>query len=158
MARARETGTELVGRIRAGEPLPNVAADAGLEVRPAGPFARNDFVPGLGRFNAAIGAAFGLDIGEDAAFALQPGEISDVVESPTNAFIFELLARTPADSTEWLSQRESQRQQVRSQIEQRRIQDWLESLRTAARIIDRRDEVLQPVDENAPQSPFGFGF
>jgi peptidyl-prolyl cis-trans isomerase D len=148
MARARETGAELVGRIRSGEPLPNVAADAGLEVRSAGPFARNDFVPGLGRFNAAIGAAFGLGI----------GQVSGVVESPTNAFIIELLARTPADSTEWLGQRESQRQQVRSQIEQRRIQDWLESLRTAARIIDRRDEVLQPVDENAPQSPFGFGF
>ncbi|MBT8404269.1 MAG: peptidylprolyl isomerase [Gemmatimonadetes bacterium] len=148
MQRARESGAGLVGRIRAGEPLPNVAADAGLEVRPAGPFARNDFVPGLGRFNAAIGAAFGLDV----------GEVSDVVESPSNAFIIELLSRTPADSTEWLGQRESQRQQVRSQIEQRRIQDWLESLRTAARIIDRRDEVLQPVDETAQQSPFGFGF
>jgi parvulin-like peptidyl-prolyl isomerase len=148
MARAREMGTEMVQQIRGGEPLPNVAATGGLEVRLAGPFARSDFVPGLGRYNAAIGASFGLDV----------GEVSDVVESPSNAFIIELLARVPADSTEWLGQRESQRQQARAQIEQRRIQEWLESLRAAARIVDRRDEVLQPVDENAPlpQGPFGF--
>ena len=89
---------------------------------------------------------------------LDVGQVSEVVESPSNAFIVELLARVPADSTEWLGQRESQRQQVRAQIEQRRIQEWLGSLRAAARIVDRRDEVLQPVDENAPlpQGPFGF--
>ena len=148
MARSRELGNAMVQQIRGGQPLPNVAAEGGLEVRLAGPFARNDFVPGLGRFNAAIGAAFGLDV----------GEVSDVVESPSNAFIIELLARVPADSTEWLGQRESQRQQMRAQIEQVRIQEWLESLRAAARIVDRRDEVLQPVDENAPipTGPFGF--
>lgn len=148
MERARQTGAELVRRIRAGEAMPNVAADAGLEVRSAGPFARNDFVPGLGRYNAAIGAAFGLDV----------GEVSDVVESPSNAYVVELLARTPADSTEWLGQRETQRQQVRAQIEQRRLTQWLESLRAAARIVDRRDEVLQPVDETAPLPQGGFGF
>lgn len=148
MERAREIGAGLVERIRGGEALPNVAADAGLEVRTAPPFARSDFVPGLGRFNAAIGAAFGLDI----------GEVSDVVESPSNAFVIEVLARTPADSTAWLAQRESQRQQVRSQLEQRRIQEWLESLRAAARIVDRRDEVLQAPDEDAPLQQQGFGF
>lgn len=148
MARSRELGSAMVEEIRGGQPLPNVAAEGGLEVRLAGPFARSDFVPGLGRYNAAIGAAFGLRV----------GEVSDVVESPSNAFIIELLARVPADSTEWLGQRESQRQQVRGQIEQRRIQEWLESLRAAARIVDRRDEVLQPADENAPlpTGPFGF--
>lgn len=148
MARARETGEGLVRRIRSGEALPNVASDAGLEVRSAGPFARNDFVPGLGRYNAAIGAAFGLDV----------GQVSGVVESPSNAYIVELLARTPADSTEWLGQRETQRQQVRAQIEQRRLQEWLTSLRAAARIVDRREEVLQPVDESAPLPQGGFGF
>ena len=148
MARAREIGDEMVQRIRGGDPLPNVAADGGLEVRLAGPFARSDFVPGLGRYNAAIGAAFGLDV----------GEVSEVVESPSNAFIVELLARVPADSTAWLSQRESQRQQMRAQLEQRRIQEWLGSLRAAARIIDRRDEVLQPADDSAPLPQGGFGF
>ncbi len=146
MARSREIGAGLVDQARGGEPLPNVAASAGLEVRSAPPFARSDFVPGLGRFNAAIGAAFGLEV----------GEVSDVVESPTNAYIIELLARTPADSTAWLAQRESQRQQVRSQIEQRRIQEWLESLRAAARIVDRRDEVLQDPDDE-PIQPLGYG-
>lgn len=148
MEQSLETGAQMVERIRAGEPLPNVAAEAGLEVRPAGPFTRDGFVAGLGRYNAAIGTAFGLDV----------GEVSDVIKTDNNAYIVEVLAKTPADSTEWVAQRESQRQQVRSQIEQTRIQAWLESLRSVARIVDRRDEVLQPVDESAPlpSGPFGY--
>lgn len=148
MAQSRETGAQLVQRIRSGEPLPNVAAEAGLEVRSAGPFSRDDFVAGLGRFNAAIGAAFGLDV----------GQVSGVIDTDTNAYIVEVLARTPADSTAWTGQRESQRVQMQAQIEQSRIQAWLASLRSAARVIDRRDEVLQPVDESAPlpSGPFGY--
>lgn len=149
MERSLELGSEVVERIRSGVALPNAAADAGLEVRPAGPFSRDSFVPGLGRFNAAIGTAFGLEV----------GQVSDVVRAEANAYIIELLNRIPADSTEWMAQRELQRQQARAQLEQSRVQSWLASLRATARVVDRRAEVLQPVDEDAPPPiPFGFGF
>lgn len=149
LAQVEAEGAELVRRVRAGEGLANVAESAGLEVRAAGPFARNDFVPGLGRQNAAIGAAFGLG---------QPGMVADVVTTPLNAFIVELTARTPADSAQWLVQRDAQRQQVQSLMQQRRLEDWLEGLRLAARIIDRRDEVLQPLEDGAQVPTGGFGF
>ncbi len=148
MERAREEGGQVVERIRAGEALPNAAAEAGLEVRQAGPFARTDFVPGLGRQNAAVGTAFGLDV----------GEVSDVVATPANAFVVELLGRTPADSLAWREQLPRQRQAVVQQLQQQRLQEWIEALRGAADIRDRRAQVLQPLDEDAeaPQLPMVF--
>jgi peptidyl-prolyl cis-trans isomerase D len=146
---ATRRAQELVERIRAGEALPNVAADAGLEVRTAGPFSRSEFVPGMGRYNAAIGTAFGL----------RPGEVSDVVEVDNNAFIIESLGRTPADSTRWLEQKDAQRTRIAGVLEQQRIQEWLEGLRETASIVDRRDEVLQPADDEEPARPGGgLGF
>jgi peptidyl-prolyl cis-trans isomerase D len=147
-AQVEEEGAAIVEQIRGGEALPNAAADAGLQVRSAGPFARNDLVPGLGRFNAAVGAAFGL----------APGQVSDVISTSSNSFILELLNRTPADSTVWLDQRELQRLQVTQLLQEERLQSWLAGLRENARVVDRRAQVLQPVEDQPlqPMNPFGF--
>jgi peptidyl-prolyl cis-trans isomerase D len=141
-ARVEAEGAEIVERIRGGEPLPNVAADLGLDVRVAGPFSRTDFAPGLGRQNAAIGAAFGVE----------PGEITDVVSTLTNSFIIEVLSRTPADSTAWEGQKEFQRAQLAQSLGQERLSAWIEGLRAEANIIDRRDE-LEEMQEQASQAP-----
>lgn len=137
LERAKTDGQQLVDRVRDGQALANVAADMGLEVRDAGPFTRNDFVPGMGRQNAAIGAAF----------ALQPGEVSDVVTTPTNAFVIQDMERTPADSTAWADQKDQQRQTASQALQQQRMQEWMAALHNAAKIVDRRDEVLRPSDE-----------
>jgi peptidyl-prolyl cis-trans isomerase D len=147
-AMVAEEGAAVVEQIRNGEPLPNAAADAGLQVRAAGPFARNDFVPGLGRYNAAIGAAFGL----------QPGEVSDVVSTPTNSFIVELIELNPADSLVWIEQKAQQRAQLQQTLQQERLQAWLQGLREDARINDRRAQVLQPTEDLPLQPMGGFGF
>ena len=146
MERSREEAQTVLDRIRGGEAMPNVAADAGLEVRTAGPFTRSAFVPGLGRQNAAIGAAFGL----------QPGEVSDVVSTPTNTFLIELLERTPADSTAWRAQLAQQREGTVAMAQQQRLQEWIAALRAAAEIEDRRDVVLAPQDEEQIQMPMVF--
>jgi hypothetical protein len=126
--------------------MANVAASAGLEVRSAGPFTRSDFVPGIGRQNAAIGAAFGL----------QPGEVSNVVSTPSNTYIIESVERVSADSLAWVSEREQQREAMIAVTQQQRLQEWIAALRAAARIVDRRDEVLAPQDEDAIQMPMVF--
>ncbi len=147
MERSREDAQEVVDRIGGGAPLVNVAAELGLEVRSAGPFARSDFVPGLGRQNAAIGAAFGL----------QPGAVSGVVSTPANTFVIELTNRVQADSTAWMAQVQAQRQTAIAILQQQRLQEWIMALRTAARIVDRRDVVLAPQDPDAmPQLPMVF--
>lgn len=146
MAQARVDAQAVVASVRGGEDLANAAAAADLEVREAGPFTRNDFVPGVGRQNAAIGAAFGLE----------PGDVSDVVSTPANVYVLEVLQRTDADSTAWLAQLPQQRESATLIRQQQRLQEWIEALRGAANIRDRRDVVLAPQDENALQMPMVF--
>jgi peptidyl-prolyl cis-trans isomerase D len=146
MERARAEAAQVVERVRGGGGLPNLAAESGLEVRAAGPFARDDFVPGIGRYNAVVGAAFGLPI----------GQVSDVVSTPTNHYVLEVLQRTDADSAAWREQLPQQRQQAEALVQQQRLQEWIEALRANARIVDRRAIVLAPVDEDAVQMPLMF--
>ncbi len=153
-ARAEEEGRAIVERIRGGEPLPNVADELGYDVRTAGPFSRVDFAAGLGRQNAAIGAAFGIE----------PGEITDVVSIANNSFIIEVLARTPADSTAWEAQKLFQREQLTRSLGQDRLNAWIEGLRERADIEDLR-AALEDLQENMPEPGYGsmgsgggFGF
>jgi len=143
MERASVDAQDVVDRVLGGAALANVAAELDLEVRNAGPFSREDFVPGMGRQNEGIGAAFGL----------RPGEVSGVVTTPANAYVIELISRTEADSTSWLAQTPQQRQTAVLMLQQLRLQEWIEALRSAAKIVDRRDIVLAPQDPDAPQLP-----
>ncbi len=146
MERAREEAQGVVGRVRSGTALANVAAELDLEVRTAGPFSRDEFVPGVGRHNPVVGAAFGLPI----------GQVSDVVSTAGNHYVLEVVAKTEADSTAWRGQLDQQRVQVASLVQQQRLQEWIEALRGSARIVDRRDVVLAPQDEDAVQIPMVF--
>jgi len=146
MERAMTDGSSLLSQIAAGEALEEAASAAGLEVREAGPFTRNDFVPGIGRQNAAVGAAFGL----------RPGQLSNVVSTGGNAFLIELTGYAPADSAAWLGQTVEQRQREIGVLQQLRLQEWIAALRASARIVDRRDVVLAPQDENQIQLPMVF--
>ena len=147
MNQAQMDAKELVALVRGGSVLSNAAADLELDVRMAGPFSRSDFVAGIGRQNAAIGAAFGLGL----------GEVSEVVPTPANVYVIEVLTRTDADSTAWLAQLTEQRQSAISIRQQARLGEWIEALRASADIRDRRDVVLAPVDEDAiPQMPMLF--
>ena len=134
---AAEEALEFVEEVRTGRSLSELAREFALEVRDAGPFTRNEFVPGLGRFNAAVGAAFGLDV----------GEVSDVVVANQNVFVIERTASQPADSLTWVAQLDLQRQQQLIITRQTRLNLWIEALRQAANIVDRREQVLTPVDE-----------
>jgi parvulin-like peptidyl-prolyl isomerase len=103
-------------------------------------------VPGIGRHNAVIGAAFGLPV----------GRVSDVVSTPTNQYVLEVLAQTEPDSLAWQAQLPQQRLQAVALVQQQRLQEWIDALRANARIVDRRAIVLAPVDEDALQMPLGF--
>jgi peptidyl-prolyl cis-trans isomerase D len=131
--RTRELGRQVVDRLQAGATLEAAAAEIGVDVGTAGPFTRLDFVPGLGQANAAIGAAFGLDI----------GETSGLISTPEAFFIVQVTDRTEADRDEWSAQADLQRQQVMSYLQSQRINQYLDGLREEARIVDQRERVLQ---------------
>ena len=134
---ALEEAEEFAAEVRTGRSLTEVAREFGLEVRDAGPFARNGFAPGLGQHNAAVGTAFGLDV----------GEVSDAIEANRNAYVIEKTGSEAADSLAWVEQIEQQRFQAVTVIQQQRLVQWIEALRATARIVDRREQVLNPPDD-----------
>ena len=144
---AMEEARALAEEVRGGRSLDEVAREIGLaEVREAGPFSRNDNVPGLGRYNAAIGTAFGLEI----------GEVSDAVQANQNAFVIERTASEAADSLVWQDQFDVQRAQLVNALREQRLYQWIEALRKNADIADRREEVLNPAEENQVRLPPAF--
>ncbi len=144
IARVTEEGARWVQEIRSGaKTLEQVAQENGLDVVQPEPFARVDFVPGLGRQNAAVGAAFGLE----------PGQVSDVVATDTNAFILRGISRTEADRQAFEEIRPVLRIQAVQAIQQQRLGEWLEGLKEATRVVDRRREVFRAAEEAAEQGP-----
>ena len=137
VAAAMEEAQELSDEVRGGRPLDEVAREMGLEVQEAGPFARSEFVPGLGFRTAAVGVAFGLEV----------GEVSNAVEANQNAFVVEKTGWEAADSLAWVDQVDAQRSQVVAAVRNQRLTQWIDGLRESAQIVDRREEVLAPPDE-----------
>ena len=86
------------------------------------------------------------------------GDISEVITANQNAFVLERTGGEPADSAAWEGQLDLQRAQSIGAVEQQRLAQWIEALRESARIVDRREEVLNPPDdqEQAPQLPRVF--
>ena len=146
--KAKDEGEEIVAQVRAGADLATIAEEKSLEVQDAGPYARVDFVPGMGRLNAAVGAGFGLNI----------GDVSGAVAANNNVFIIELNEYFAPDSTVFEAERLLLRDEMLGLAQQTRLQEWIQGLRDVARIIDKRDEVLNtdPVDAQQPFGGFGF--
>ncbi len=143
MALAQAEAKKVVDKVAAGEPLVKVASAMKLQVRHAGPFSRDDYVPGIGRENKAIGAAFGLE----------PGQVSGVISTKSNVFVIEDVNRIPADSTAWVDQKAQQRKTYITNEQQQRLQEWIKALRASATIVDNRDKVLHPVGDTTNAKP-----
>lgn len=129
--RARTVLEPLAQRAMAGEPLEAIAAVRNARVQQAGPFSRADGAPGLGRLNAAVGAAF----------ALQPGRTSPLIEAEGQLFLLRGVEREEASRTAWQEQLPQQRAQVLQALGDNRWNQYLLALRENAEIVDRRAEL-----------------
>ena len=145
LQRALEQGEDA---FREGGTLEQIAARLEVGIEESPPFSRSDFVPGLGRQNAVIGTAFGLEA----------GELSGVVEANGRAFVMEVVERIPADSTAWEEQKVVQRVMVAGTLGQQRLDQWVASLRERADIVDRRREVFRAQEEAANQTQLPLAF
>lgn len=146
VAMAREEAREMAQRAREAGTLEVLEDGDRLLVEEAGPGTRNDFFQGLGVQNKAVGAAFGLD----------EGEISDPVSWNNNVYLVQTLERIPADSAAFQENLEAQRARLSSQVQQRRLQQWIQGLREAADIVDRRQQVFQTNQANQARQPGGL--
>lgn len=148
LERARQSANQALEQLNGGASMEQAAQAHGLQVQEAGPFTRGDNVPGLGQVNAAIGAAFGLE----------PGERSGVVEANDMLYILESAGRTYASQEEFAAQKELMRQQTIGALQNQRWNQFLAALREDAEIVDNRDQVLRPATAQAPAptGPLGF--
>jgi peptidyl-prolyl cis-trans isomerase D len=93
--------------------------------------ARSSAVPVLGQFNEAIGAMFALPV----------GAVSQPVKTAEGAFVLRVDKRIVADSTAWAAQKDAQKTARLQQLRQQRIQMYLQDIRKAAKVDDRRKQI-----------------
>ncbi len=123
----------------AGKTLEQAAQEHGATVEKTGMFTRVGLVPGLGRLNEAVGAAFGLPV----------GATSGPVKTEDGVFVIRVDARVNADRAAWEAQKDQQRQQLLLRLRRQRIQDFVTALRKEADVDDRRGEVQAMTRERA---------
>ena len=126
--RAKELATAA-----AGSTLEAAAQSRNLTVTQSPAFTRGGFVPGLGRLNEAIGAAFSLPI----------GAVSNPIRTDDAIIVMRVDRRVDADHAKWEEQKTAQRQGLMGQLRQQRVQAYLQQLRSNAKISDKRKEIQQ---------------
>jgi peptidyl-prolyl cis-trans isomerase D len=117
----------------AGSTLETAAQARNLNVVQSPAFTRVGFVPGLGRLNEAIGAAFSLPI----------GAVSNPIRTETSVIVMRVDRRVDADRAKFDTQKTAMRQGEISRLRQARVQAFLQQLRADAKISDRRKQLQQ---------------
>ena len=112
--------------------LETAALQQKADVQHSPMFTRGTFVPGIGQFNEAVGTAFGLPV----------GAVSAPVRTSEAIFVLLVDRRVQADSAAWAKQAAQQRQYRLQQLQQQRVQMYLQDIRQSAKIDDRRKQIM----------------
>jgi parvulin-like peptidyl-prolyl isomerase len=104
---------------------------ANLTVIKSPAFTRVEFVPGLGQYTMAIGAAFGLPV----------GAVSAPIRTPDGVFVLRVERRTLTDRVQFDKQVEGLQRQRLQQQRQLKLQLFRADVRKSAKIVDHRKEI-----------------
>jgi peptidyl-prolyl cis-trans isomerase D len=124
-----------LAKAAAGSSLEAAARGAGMTVDTTPAFTRGMLVSGLGQFNEAVGAAFGLP----------QGVVSQPVVTEQGVYVLRVDRRVQADKGAWTAQKQLQRQQVTAALREQRVRDYVTGLRETAKIVDKRKDVQAAV-------------
>lgn len=122
---------EALAKAAASSTLESAASAAGMAPTKTDMFTRPQFVAGLGRFNEAVGAAFSLPI----------GQVSAPIVTDDGVFVLRVERRVEANKTTWEAQKETQRREAVSSIQQMRVRTFLSEIRKQAKVEDHRKEL-----------------
>ena len=111
--------------------LEAAASSANLTVEHPPAFTRVDSVAGLGRFNRAVGGAFGIPA----------GAVSAPIRDENGIYVMRVDRRRNADRAEFEKQKDTLRRQRLQQVRQQRLQLFIEDLRRSAKIEDHRRDI-----------------
>ena len=126
-------GQALVTAVHGGQSLEAAAQAAGLKVEKSTPFARTTQVPSLGQTTEAIGASFGAAV----------GQVAPATKGQNDVIVLRVDRRIDSDRAAFDKQKTEQRQQMLQRVRQQRVQQYVASLRDAAKIEDNRRLVKQ---------------
>jgi hypothetical protein len=127
--RAERARQKLVDALQSGDgSLVSIANTLGAGPDTTGEFSREAFVPGVGRRNAFVAAAFRLDVGQR----------SDILETDRGYYVLEVLERIPADEALFAEQRDHLRSGLLNEKRQALLIGWMEKLLTDAKVEDLR--------------------
>lgn len=129
--RAEIAGESLRGVRQAalgGQDFAAAASAASLEVRTAGPFARAEFVAGIGKASRFSGAAF----------ELSAGQVSDVIAQNNGAYLLKVTERTTIDEAAFAAERGTAEAQLLQARRAEALQTWFAQIFDAADIQDNR--------------------
>lgn len=129
--RAEAVAAEYAQRLRDGETMETIAAEASTTVESAEDLSREDFVPALGRSAALL----------DVAFALQSGEAGGPVEVNDRFVVIQLTSHVQPDWAMFEESAEPLRQQELNQRRNQLFEAFVQSLRDSYRV-DVYDDVL----------------
>lgn len=115
--------------------LEDAAAQVGMGVEQSITFNRLSMVPGLGRANPAIGAAFGLPV----------GKVSQPIRTQEGVFVMRVNSRTEASRETFDAEKDLLRQQAGPALQRAHIQSFLTNLRESAKIKDERKKIQETV-------------
>ncbi len=141
--KAMELAKALVARVKAGTSLAAASTAMGLSHREFPPFARVS--PPLSNAKL-VGAIFGLS----------DGQTSDVISTDEGLYVVHMVQRLPADSLEFEGKKDQLRAEAVQGMRQERIRQYLASLRSAAKVVDRRATLFKTnaqIEAAAPTQP-----
>jgi peptidyl-prolyl cis-trans isomerase D len=127
---ARDLAQAYLKRLEAGSAMAQAAAAMKLPHREFGPFSRIN--PPLTN-PVVVGAAFGLEAGHR----------SGILDTKDGIYVLETLEHTKADSTKFVKELQEYRGRLINLAKQERVRNYLTSLRKAAKIVDNREKVLR---------------
>jgi peptidyl-prolyl cis-trans isomerase D len=134
---ARDIAKAYVKRLESGSTMAQAAAEMKLAHKEFGPFSRIN--PPLTN-PVVVGTAFGLKVGQR----------SGILDTKEGIYVLEELAHTKADSTKFVKELEDYRARLLNLARQERVRNYLGALRSAAKIVDNRDKVLQTAPQAQP--------
>jgi peptidyl-prolyl cis-trans isomerase D len=135
---ARQLAKDYVKRLEEGSTMGQAAAAMKLPHREFGPFTRVN--PPL-TSPMVVGTAFGLDVGQR----------SGILDTKDGIYIIQSLAHTKADSAKYVKEIDQYRARSVNAARQERVRSYLSALRSAAKVVDRREQVLQQAADQAQQ-------
>lgn len=136
---ARAIGSDLLKRISEGSTLTQAAAALRLPHQEFPPFPRTK--PPLPN-PRVVGAAFGVDV----------GKTSGLIETDEGLFVLRVLKREPADSAEFVKQADEFRSRQIGLARQERVRSYMAALKTSAKVEDHRATIFRTTEAQAAEA------